>query len=399
MAEILCTDDGPGIKKKMIQIIKAEMLYPESLSYEFDLSADGVEFKPVFYGANLTFYNLGRRANKTVITVQSFMSWLKRDRPAIYKTLTEDLPSNPQFTTWVAPPLDDESTSTDLALRLIYTGFHPKKKKIDPGDILGESYADFYEKFKRDIAKLDKTRVHIGSRVSFVTGALGPDSAAHAIKTDGIFYFAVDKDEQLLALSHVMYFSRPKSLEVLRVASMIPGGCKALSSGMAAAFIRGGTRYVKIESISNPAHLCYLKSYFGVFKYAFLERITSHFFALVDSTTYDVWLNRSNSAFEPGRIELHGTIYMRYVADVASLQEFTSNDDFKTYTNNSGACMEVYCDVNEAVAQVIDHFISLGKRLYGTDWNTRVFIISRADEYRAKFPKRQKLSEEGEEDD
>ena len=60
MAQILCTEDGPATLEKMIQIIKFEMCIPENLSYEFDLSSGEFEFKPVFYGANLNFYNLGR---------------------------------------------------------------------------------------------------------------------------------------------------------------------------------------------------------------------------------------------------------------------------------------------------------------------------------------------------
>jgi len=256
------------------------------------------------------------------------------------------------------------------------------------------SYADLLMNMELERNLLANHRSSIINNITFVLSTTNPLTVVAMFDMFPMVLFLADmqnRTKRLLALARVTYQNWPSVVNVDRIGSLVKGGCKKISSELAKLFLSQKTNTVNIESINNSAHMCYLKSYLPFYRYGILTATTnSNFSALVDQSTFDIWLMRYGNTADLKHVTIYGTVYMKYIKDDDTLLTVKKG----IFAQYSHSALEIYCQVTEGVAAFIDHFVAIGEK-GGNDWSGRVFVIARPAEFRAKFPhKRQKLAED-----
>jgi hypothetical protein len=386
MADVLLNSQDAQSKKFMIEILRVELTDPKLLSYEFDLSQrDGSfvvkDWRIKFYATSLEFLRcerVGEVDDEVPVVVPEIINHLKTKQQDLFEKATK------------GHMLATSSTDTSVMLDLLALGLVPIKRIVSPERVRTSlTYNSSSRSPRQEYEMLYSSVAESAHTVGFVMGVTFASSAESAFDVKSSFIFLVSKKKQLIALAKFAYPYAPLKaiVEIDRLGSLYPGGCKKLCGLLSQKFLEERTKTVVIESINNAAHMCYLKSFLAPtgYKYAMLMRSAAHSFgALVDPSTLDIWLTRYGGTGDTSKIELYSTVHMIYMHDGSVLANINTTGMYERWFSLRTSTLEVYCEVNDDVEKAIDNFVNYGTDTHKMDWKPRVFIIHRASEYRAR---------------
>jgi hypothetical protein len=382
-AELLRTSSGRNDWPERVKLLeKLELVYFNNLSFQFDFSSIHSSHIIRYYGMNATFYEVHPQTDEEKpIDSQYVFSYAFTAKDRIYDVLVSK-----------KQPVSMNTSPTEIFESLLKIGVRAIRKIVTPGyarehlkyGAAEDQIIDFAHE-QRILRRIHNERER---RLHFVLDMFDDDS-----RYGEFGFFLVDSEgghDTLLAHCFLKYYPAvPMLVEIKRVASFYPGACKRLSTGVADALLADGKIYVYLQSINTAAHVCYLRSYLGRFKYAVLIHKGM---SLIDESNIDTWLKVNSDASVSSGFIFHSSIYMYYIRDSGVLLLIAGHRHFAW--NESGSILRIYCKLDTNAAGAVDIFLAKNA-------GRRVLYIPNEEELRNRIPpKRQKMtiSEEEEEE-
>jgi hypothetical protein len=363
----------PNIPARVQAIIKIETTHPRNLSYEFDFSSD---YKQIvrYYGANATFYEVDPAMNEEkAIDSHLLLDIVRRAKGDIYGTLV--------LKKYLTLPTE---SPTEILHGFLKIGLRATRKIITP-EYAREHLAygpakDTVAAILREQQALSRIYGEKQRKINFVFSQFDEslDEGEYA-------FFLLDTTnghDTLLAHCFLKYQPMaPFLVTIERVASFYPGACKRLSTAVADALLADGKIYVHLQSINVAAHVCYLRSFLGRFKYAVLFHKGM---SLIDESNIDTWLKLHSDASVSSGFVFLSSIYMYYVRDSDILLAIAGDRIFAW--NESGGILSIHCKLDTNATGAVDIFLS-------KNTGRRVLYVPNEEELRGRLPaKRQKMT-------
>jgi hypothetical protein len=364
---VLAYDANGKWSSRSQTILHFEKNGADSLLYEFDLGTPTNEFKVIYYGTNMVFYQ-----GNDVIPAKAIMKRLEgTDIEARFRA--KEISLSPH------------TSPTRLLDALLEIGILPIRRKISPEyarDHLSYVVAEDVDP-KRDRHILHNIGMVRKDRVRFVTNERNSGGGTEYMW----FLVAESHEDALLALCLLRYIDDYVMIDY--VASLFRGACQRMSRLVADKLILRNKRRVYIHSISAASHMCYLKAFLGVFKYAVVtgydEENSS---SLIDASTIDMWWSVVTDEDNENKLDVDTHLYMNFIRDDSTMLDISNTNALNEVFGYHHATIEVYVQPTKTIEQVADKFMAPSQ--YSP---RRVLFISR-DEYSDKYPqKRQKLQE------